>query len=449
MNNYLLHSATAALGGILFVTGCAVNPVTQTTDSADGITVSAESVGTLTFQSIDEAQLAENLLALENPAPENLFALSSLPDVASDAGSGLGKKSASTAFSIDTIDGKIRLAWTTPLPAATKYDTTEVVMDATVFDGIDGNESIVGLHGSIVHTNGTTDYYAIEDRDGDNIINGTTAGQKAAFTSTTVFTENALGHSAGESVEFSFEVGAGDDNDFGDDNNTAARADNLIYRAAWVRMLDGDSISYAFYEDADGDGVIAATGEGTMDVRFFEKDNPLKPLVDYGKAILRIERDARDVERTVRLAAEEKLVTGRLNRVWVVDESGDSTISAGETALVHFATNSPAVADSETTAQAVITVDPGQNLGEESDNRLRGLLLAKSYRFGVLDSMQFSCTFDPAVPHGEEPTAGSFELQAIYRNGKTASLAGTFENDVINATYTGPEGNEQEVVLDR
>ncbi|MBN1309527.1 MAG: hypothetical protein JXA18_16525 [Chitinispirillaceae bacterium] len=436
-----------ALAGALFLTSCSLNPFSSKTEDEDNVEVTPEGVGAITFQSISEAQTAGNLLSMENPAPSNLLERSTLPRFSADAQQGLGKKSTADGFTIDTVDGKVRVIVATTVLFGTRYDTIEMMMDATVFDGIDGNESIIGFHGSMVHTNGTIDYYAIEDRDGDDIINGASAPQKVAFTVHTVYTKNVVGHPAGESALLSLEVGAGDDNDFGDETDTAAQADNLIYSASWIKMRDDDTLAYAFYEDADGDGVIAATGEGTVDVRFFEKDNPLKPLMEYGRATLRIERDGEGKERTVRFTAEEKFITGRLNRVWVVDESGDSTVGIGEIALVHFATNSPAVVDSEITARAVFTIDPGEDFGDVSDNLLMEMLLAKSFRFGRLDSMDFHCTFDPSVPHGQKATAGSFELTAQYRNGQTATLVGSFSAGVIEATYTGPQGNVTEVML--
>jgi hypothetical protein len=439
--NAIVIGITGALSGALILAGCSNSPMLTQTEDVTDITITAESTGDLTFQSIGETRAAENLLAMSNPAPENLLDQPGLPSTLSGTKPSLAKNSAGAGFTIDTINGKIRVTTVTPGLLSTRYDTFELVMDETVFDAVEGNESITGLYGATVNIAGTIEYYTAQDRDGDKIINGKTGTQRASLRIRTVYTKDILGFRNGEETMVYFDADGGLDNDFD------TKADNRLYHVSWVKLDGDDTLAYAFYDDADGDGVIAATGEGTIDVRFYESGNPLKPLVDYGKATIRLERDANGKDRTAQFSAEEKLVTGRLNRVWVVDESGDPTISAGEIAIVHFATNSPAVADSEITAQAVFTIDPGEDLGDESDNLLHEIALAKSFRFGALDTMTFHCTFEPPVLHGREPTSGAFELTATYRNGKTASLVGTFTTGVLKATYTGPEGNVTEVTL--
>ncbi len=432
----------------LILFGCTINPFSvKTDDREDDFEITAESVGTLVFQSIDEMQSTVDNLSVQNPASANLMSLSSFPLVSLDAQAVLGKKSASGGFNIDTIDGRIKITVTTSTLLYSKYDTIEVLMDGTVFDGVEGNESIIDFRGAKNYKNGTLEYYKIKDSDGDGIINGTLPHQKALLTIQTVYTKSVLGHPAGESVKTLIEVGAGKDNKFGSETDTAAQADNLIFEASWIKIQNSDTVAYVLFEDADGDGVVAAGCIGTIDVRILQRHNPLKPLVEYEKASLRIERDSSGKERTVRIGIEEKLLTGRLNRIWAVDQTGDSTIDPGDTAFIHFATNSPAVDDSEITAHAILKVDPGENLTDSSDNLLIEIQLEKSFRSGRLDSLQFHCVFDPPLSHGESPRGGSFEFKAMFRNGKTATLDGSFEVGVIKATFTGPEGNVVEVTL--
>jgi hypothetical protein len=433
--------AAGTLAGVLVLSGCTNNPVTSNPRGEQSTTISAENAGALTFESIDEADDAQEMLAISSPAPEDLFDLSVIPSL--DPAGTLSKKqqSGDQEITIDSSDGVLHIYATASSDAGTKSDTLDLILDATITDELEGNESIISLRGTVVSSNGNSVSYLVEDRDGDGIINGPEPPQKAALVITSCFAVSSLAYKAGKCTIAEFEVDAGDDNDFDTDS------DNRIYNVSWVKVNGDDTLAYAFFTDADGDGIITETGEGTVDIQFYDKDNPLMPLVDYGKVTARIERDADGKEITIRYAAEQKLVTGRLNRAWVTTSSGDSTITAGEMVHLHFATNSPAVSDSEITAQALLVIDPGENFGDVTDNSLHEITLAKSYRLGLADSATFHCTFDPPVPNGEEPEGGTFELETIWQNGKESTLVGTFSDGVIEATFTGPEGKVTEVTL--
>lgn len=443
--NRPVRTTVAIVSGLFFIPGCSLNPLTSDkSDNTGEISITSESVGEVAYQSIDETGAPPELLSITSPAPSNLLEQTAIPEFKVDTKQSLGKKNAASSFALDTIDDTLRIALTTVGILQNKYDTIDVLLDATAFDDIEGNETLLKLFGSTVYTNGTVESYRIEDRDGDGIINGSdTPPNRAALQFTTTYTNDILGHKKGEVTTACLEADAGADNDFG------TEGDNNLYSASWIKTMRDDTIACAYVEDADGDSRISSTGAGTSRVRFFEKDNPLKPFVDYGKAVITVERDEQGTERTVSFYAEEKLVTGRLNRVRVTNDAGDILLTKGEMAQVQFATNSPSVADSEITAQAVYLIDPGDNLGDVSDNVLHEITLAKSYRFGRLDTVTFHSALAPPVPNGENPTAGTFELTATFRNGKDASLVGTFEERVIKGTYTGPEGNESEVVLRR
>lgn len=440
MNFYRLIAA-GTIAGALILSGCTHNPVTSNPGGDESTTISAKNAGVLAFQSISEADDAQEMLAISSPVPEDFFDLSAIPSL--DPGITLSKKqqSGDQEITFDSSDGLLYIYINASGDAGTKSDTLELTLDETITDEIEGNESIISLRGTVVGNNGNSVSYLVEDRDGDGIINGAEASQKAVLVITSCFAVSSLTYKAGESSVAEFEVDAGEDNDFDTDS------DNRIHNASLVKLCGDDTLAYAFFTDADGDGIITETGEGTVDIRFFEKDNPLRPFVEYGKVTARIERDAEGRELTVRYTAEQKLITGRLNRAWVTTPSGDSTITAGEMVYLHFVTNSPAVSDSEITALALLVIDPGENFGDVTDNRLHEITLAKSYRLGPADSVTFHSSFDPPVPSGEDPVGGTFELETIWRNGKESSLVGTFSEGVIKATFTGPEGKVVEVTL--
>ncbi len=62
-------------------------------------------------------------------------------------------------------------------------------------------------------------------------------------------------------------------------------------------------------------------------------------------------------------------------------------------------------------------------------------------RFGKVKKAEFHFVAKDPVPHGQDPKNGKVDIEVVYRNGKTWSLTGTFDEGMLDATITGPEGN--------
>lgn len=425
---------------LITLTSCNRNPVSSSDDDVSTTTINGNQAGNITFATISETSDVNELLTTENPAPEDLFSQATLPETASDLDQPLSKTASGTTITLDTIDGVLRLAITTTKLTTTHYDTIDVVLDETVFDEIKDNESIIAVYGSVVYNSGMITSYRVTETDGDGIINSDLTPQRATisfYSTTDKNSSNAL------ETYTVFDVGSGDDNDFN------AEEDNVLYSAVWTQIKSGDTLAYACFTDATGDGIAATTGAGTIDITFYRSAFPLRPLVEYRKIECTVKQNANGEKETVSFSAEEKLSTGRMSRLYVEDDEGNGTITPNTMTHVYFTTNSPAVADSEVTAQIHLVVDPGDNLLDETDNLLHEATFEKSFRLGAIDSLNLHYSFSPAVPFSNEPESGSFKLEAQFRNGKDATLEGTFDNGTIEATFTGPEGKVTQVTVNK
>ena len=427
---------------LLAIASCNKNPISSNDDDSNTpTTVSANDVGSITFATISESSEINEVLITENPAPADLFSQATIPDVSSDANQTLNKATAETTISLDTLtDNTLRITITSEGDAATRSDTIEAVLDETVFDAVEGNESLLAVYGSVEYETGIRTSYRIEDTDGDGIINNPATEQRAA-----IICFATTDNSSAEAIETftAFEVGSGPDKNFN------AESDNVLFSATWTQLKSGDTLAYARFTDASGDGIVASTGEGTIDISFYRTAFPFRPFLEYRKVDCTIEQDADGKKETLSFSAEEEYSTGRTNHLVIKDDNGNTTTTPNSMAHAYFTTNNPAISDTEVTAQIHLVFDPGDNLCDETDNYLHEATFEKSYRLGALDSLMVHYTFSPAVAFGNEAESGSFELEALYRNGKEASLVGTFDHAIIEATYTDPEGKTTEVTINK
>lgn len=417
------------------LTGCTNDSVSPGNSNNSQEQISAGSVGSVAFSSLNESSDVKDALSISASIPQNLLSSTQLPSLSNPLSKSLSK-SLNQRIVIDTIGNILRFSSTDSTSSRIKYDTVDVMLTST--------DKILSLRGSTCYPNGKLESYSVSDLDGDNILNGTASNQKVTLCLNTSYSKDVLLNKAGTNESAKIKIGAGKDNDF----NTSS--DNLIYDASWVKAKNNDTLGFAYYTDADGDGIaLGSGGNSLIDLVCYESANALKPFVSYSKAHIKIEKTKDGIDREVYFSAQEKLITGRLNRVWVINSTGDSIISKGEKAFVHFATNSPFVSDTETTADAVFEINPGTDLSSTTDDTLYSMTLSKEFRLGSIKHAQFSFKAAPPIPNGQTASGGSFELSLEYFSGKTASLTGTFSKNTLEAAYTGPEGNAVNVSIDR
>lgn len=430
-------------GSGMFFIGCNLGP--NNADENQNITIDANSVASVAFQELGNS--SSSTVNVTNPAPSDLFNSSmEIPDFSLKTGLGKSSISGNIAWSIDTVGDKIRLTGITNGTGYTRYDTLDVKLNSRTFDQIDNNEDIISVHGKIDFFNGVIETYSITDLDNDGILKGEgNLSSKAALSKKVLYTKATLLNRINELHELTLNVDAGTDHNFD------THSDNYVLAASWVKTISNDTIAYAMYKDADNDGIIVGPKgkEYIFDAIIYNEDIFGRPLVQYGTMNCRISRNADSTEKTIRFTAEEKFKTGRINKVWIVDTNGDSTISSGELAKIYFTTKSPYVADTAVSATAQFVVDPGTDLLKETDNLLHEVHFTKENRIGIVKNVNFNFIANPPIPHGEKATGGTFDCKVDYINGKSASLQGTFTTGILNATYTDPDGVTTKVNIDQ
>jgi len=428
----------ASVAFAAFLGSCSHNAVSPNPESETS-TVSAESMGHSTFASIDENSEVSELLSFDNPAPEEIFTLPVIPTAVATSPAALAKKSAGVSFTLDTIGGMLRITTTAVTALTEKYDTIDVLLNAEATDAIEGNEAVVSLRGKTVFTNGATDYYIVEDLDGDNIINRGTTSVQASLIITTLRKSDI---SSGEVTTTTFQVDAGD-GDF------STEGDNELMNVSWKKRIAGEIVASADVSDGDGDGRINPAKAGTTIITMFDAEKLLRPLVKQSTCTIHVERTEQGEERVSQFSASRQFITGRTNSIIAISENGDTTLVAGEKVLVYCATTATGTDDSIYTAKCIYTIDPGTSLGNPSDNILYAVSCTREYRFGIRTSSAFTCTFDPAVMHGQTPEAGTFSYVVTFKNNTTATLDGSFTRETLAATHTTTNGDVTDITLTR
>jgi hypothetical protein len=436
MNRYAKQTLFLISGSILALTGCSNNPISSSTNTnTEPETISSALVGKLAFENITQNSQTTSSISIENPAPANILTPPSIPSTQVN----LAKRSALAktlegSIKIDSVHNTITFTSSKTVLGVVQSDTAVIALNSAALDNIENNETILIYRGAREYPS-KIENYAIIDLDGDGVINGLSAHQQITISTTTKYLSATIGHKTGETELLQISVNAGAD------NNLQTEPDNGITMALWSRVIGSDTLAFVKYSDADGDGIISQNGvPSTIDIYIYESGNPFKPLVKYGKLTSRIVRAADGTEKAVRYAAEEMFYSGRLNKAWAVDSTGDSTISSGELAYLHLTTSSPSVTDTEVTTEVILVVDPGIDLGNTTDNILHEIHITKDNRIGIVRKLKIDFVANPPIPDGKAATGGTFELNAECINSKSVSLKGTFHESYLDATYTGPDG---------
>jgi hypothetical protein len=308
-------------------------------------------------------------------------------------------------------------------------------------------ENWVSITGSKTCAN-RSEYYSVTDADGNGIVAGPAeVNPKAHLLYSVIYTANdLLGHKSGMAETMLLTASAGPDNDFDTDS------DNVIFEAVWNRTLNGDTLAYAEYSDADGDGIIIDNGSASasvVDVAYFEKDPAFNPFVDKSSLNMRLITDGNsENDQVIRINGEETLISGRVNSIIVLDTTGDSTISDNEIAEAIFSTVVSPATDSIISWRLSTVFDPVDGLANDKDNLYYELHSNWQKRFGYVRSMTYDFTTTEPVAQGADPTSGHIEMSVEYSDGRTASIVADFSQGYFTGVYTAPDGSTTTVTWD-
>ncbi len=351
--------------------------------------------------------------------------------------SALGKSAAAEEeISIDSNnieEGYAIVVMKTATAAYEKTDSIWVVWDEFAQDEIEDNENIQKFYSGTFYAAGKSEEMWISDADGDGIANG--QSQYAKKVELTFSNRSILGVVEKSTMTV----------DAGPDANFDSEEDNKIISMEWEKSLEGETLAYAHFSDEDGDGMLVDKSFATnsvVKVEMYESSNPLKPLVDWSKLNLTVEMSAENEEgELISISGEEKFKNGIHNKIVALSNDGKENIKEAQIVIVKLTSDNPIEQDSSLHSEAVFVIDVGAGFSNESDNSVLEIHLERERKFGLIKSEEFHFVSQDPVMEGEEPTSGTIEILVNFKDGKSASLVGSFEEGHVEGTLTGPEGN--------
>ncbi len=329
----------------------------------------------------------------------------------------------------DTAKGFVTAHAETRGILVTHYDTAVIAYDAEFKAGNEEKYSLIRFKRTSVHDLGKVESAAFSDADDNGILNAVPGvNNKARVVFTTA--------QAGVTETADIVAGAGPDNDFNAD------ADNPVFSASWTRVRGGTVIAKAEFKDQDKDGKLADNGsDQVVAIEWFEQSPAGKPLVRKAtaRAVVRV-LAGKAGDEPVTFSYTEELITGRVNAVSLRNRHGEDEILKNDTLWVTIETTKSAQNDTLQHAAITVVMNPGEDLKSDADDLCYAFHIETQKRFGFERSAEFHFVAGEPVPHGQDPVSGTFEGQATYANGQSASLKGSFSPTGFDAEFTGPEG---------
>lgn len=212
-------------------------------------------------------------------------------------------------------------------------------------------------------------------------------------------------------------------------------ADNKVVAWAWGRVHNGDTLSWA-HARALKDGTYLKGGNGDTTV-FVVNARETTPLGGSRKVRL-IAIAAHGDTAIVGLQGEHTWATGRVATLSLSNGHGDSLVRKGDTAVLVHHVNWPA-GDSTGTAHTELRVDPGTGLGR-ADNRNLSLEGYRLLARGPVSKIDFSVISATGWKGDAKPVDGTFKWEATVRDGRKATLAGSFTTTGLTGTWTALDG---------
>ena len=314
-------------------------------------------------------------------------------------------------------------------PFAAVEDTVIVKWDDVARDTTIKDKNILSFKRVTAHLTGKKETAEFADADGNGLVNAV-AGKDNKVKLTITVLEN------GVTEKTVLIVGAGKDANFDKEE------DNTVLEANWTRTKNSVVIGTGAFRDADNDGVVTDNSKDCIVLAEYTdiepKDRPLIAKVDF-KAKVRVFANKAGDE-PVSFSYTETTKLHRTNVVTIKNKEGGDEIVKNDTLTVHMETSVTLATDTLKHASIDFVMNPGSNLKSDTDDVCYAIHIKSEKQFGLERSASFNFVSATPIPHGQEPTAGSFDGEATYANGKTITLKGTFSPDGFSATFTGPDG---------
>ncbi len=329
----------------------------------------------------------------------------------------------------DTAKGYAVLYKESKLPLVNTKDTAIVKWDAIARDTSINDKNIISFKRVSKYATGKIEMSEFTDGDNDGLITPK-AGKESLMRIKFAVIEKEV------TEKTSLLVGAGPDANFENE------MDNQVKEATWTKTRGGIVIGQGAYLDADGDGIVSDnTKDCKVEVKYSDmepKDHPLAKTVTFDAKIKILAHKMGD--EPITFGYEEELLNGRVNTVTIKNRAGGPEFVRGDTMTVRLETSLTSVEDTLKHAVIEFIMNPGQDLKSDLDDSCYAIHITTEKKFGFERSSEFNFVSKTAIPHGQEPTEGTFDGKATYANGKTAKLKGSFSPTGFSAEYTGPEG---------
>lgn len=226
--------------------------------------------------------------------------------------------------------------------------------------------------------------------------------------------------------------------DGGPDSSYSTEANNRIWNISWRKIKGGDTLARA--QVANADSTLPLTGAKRLVASAWEGAVAAHPLQKSRSWSLVAAIDGSDTA-ILSLNAVRTGKYGRIDSVTTRNVNGSALTGVGDTAVIRHFVQYAGQTDADTllTREAVMTVRLAEGLGKDG-NFLLGVTARRDHRLGAVARTEFSWTALTEVPQGSEPVDGTLLYVATLRDGRKATLSGTFARGVIDGTWTAPDG---------
>jgi hypothetical protein len=414
--------AISLLGGLAACdrsdTTSVLSPSASNEFTASGAVVAAFAQGS----SLDSANDVLNGVDLASPetgsyAAPSLAAASAGTSVAGRlAGRAAGSEVTILPGLSDTGAGYVTFSGTQSFAWGTQTDTVRLGWRSGAAD----TTAAYWLRGSKVWSTGMTDLYSLVPENGTVLSAG-----RAWMDSRRIFSTGLIHHARMLA-------------DPGTDGSYGTEADNRIWNISWQKIKGSDTLARA--QVANADSTLPLTGATRLVASAWEGAVPAHPLQKSRSWSLVATINGADTT-IVSLKAVRVGKYGRIDSVTTRNANGSAFTGAGDTVVVRHFVQYAGQTDFDTllSSEATMKVRLTKGLGKEG-NYLLGVTARRDHRLGAISTSQFSWTAITEVLQGTEPVDGKLLYVAILRDGRKATLDGTFGNGVIDGTWTAPDG---------